>query len=119
MISPETTSPDLAETLALLEGIGAICTPDPDGKRLHVKAPRGAMTAELQERIRQCKPALLAHFASQTSECCCQCDAPVEYYNSRGQPFCQAHRYQAGQQHCAATPGLVRITQSSFFTQDV
>ncbi len=119
MISPEPTLPELTETLTLLEGIGAICTLDPDGQRLHVKAPRGALTAELQERIRQWKPALLAHFASQTSERCCNCGAPVEYYNSRGQPFCKEHRYRAAQVQCAAIPGLVRITQSSFFMQDV
>jgi DNA polymerase-1 len=118
MILPEPTLPELTETLALLEEIGAICMPDPDGERLHVKAPRGALTAELQERIRQWKLALLAHFANQTNERC-HCGAPVEYYNSRGQPFCKRHRYQAAQQQCAATPGLVRITQSSFFMQDV
>lgn len=47
-----------AEVLSDLQGRGVALAPE--GNRLRWWAPRGAMTPELVERLRQCKPALLA-----------------------------------------------------------
>jgi DNA polymerase-1 len=89
---------------------------------LHLDAPKGCLTPELQAEIVEQKPALLQLLSPQLVENdlhCCLCTFPVEYYSDTGKPYCRTHRFAQTSHYKKATPSLLRITEKEFFLSEV